>query len=621
MRHAATWMLLSCLVSTASAQSRGSAPRVMDAADLLSSLRPQERDRAAREAGIDSPSALPLYDLTIDVADDLRTFQLDETLAVTNRSPSAWGSVVLRLWANAMTPPGEPPLLDLVSLECLGRIRCRYEQPAPDAIVVHPEAPVTHGAELRVRVALRGRLRELDPARTTLLRQGVEGLGALSGGHGTGDYGLLAHSDGVASMSMFFAQLARMRGGRWEQSDASTVGDLGSDALMNVRARVRVGDGVRVVATGTEEGPRVVRGRTEHLVRAAFVRDFALVAGPRLSHLDRRVGGVTVRSWFADGHAESGRQALDAAVHSMRLFQRRFGAYPYTELDVVEAPLEGGAGGVEFSGMVTVATMFYRPVSAATWGSQGGLLAAFLGPQGERLEARRGAMLEFVTAHEVAHQWWHGIVGSDSREHPFQDEALAQYSAILYMADRYGEGRAHREAEQQVAAGYHMMRLLGRPDGPADRPVSAFSDPLTYGGIVYGKAPYLYSALRRAVGERHFFAALRDYVAEHRFRLAPPRALFDRMARGRHAPAVRAIERRWLDETHGDEDLGSPDLGRLIGAGEAADDPAVRAVLRMLGGARGQPGANSELEELLRGLGVSETGAGLMRGLLELLQD
>src|SRR5690606_8901506 len=107
------------------------------------------------------------------------------------------------------------------------------------------------------------------------------------------------------------------------------------------------------------------------------------------------------------------------------------------------------------------------------------------------LEAHRLSSLEVVTAHEVAHQWWHGLVGSDSRRHPFQDECLAQYSAMLYLEDRYGRERGEREAARHVSASYHMMRMMGRPDAAVDRPVSAFGDSLSYAGLVYGKGPYL----------------------------------------------------------------------------------------------------------------------------------
>jgi hypothetical protein len=350
---------------------------------------------------------------------------------------------------------------------------------------------------------------------------------------------------------------------------------------------------VKVAATGIVSAPRVAGARTEHVAVAGFVRDFALVVSPRLVQRERRVGDVVVRSSFVDGDAQAGEQVLDVAAHALRIFTQRFGPYPYTELDVVEAPLVGGAGGVEYSGLVTVATMFYRPAGAGPQALLGG---------GADMEAHRRSALELVTAHEVAHQWWHGLVGSDSRRHPFQDECLAQWSALLYLRERYGAARAQQEADRQVAAGYHMMRLMGREDAAVDRPVAAFGDPLSYAGLVYGKGPFVYRALRTQLGDRAFFAALQGYVREHRFRTAPPRSLFDRMATGRRAEAVRAIERRWLDEAHGDDDLGQPDLGRILGGGAAS--PELEGMFRQLfGGSMGdQGGSDAERRELLRGL-------------------
>lgn len=573
------------------------APEWYSTRELLGSLRPAERAGVVRQAGLGAADELPLYELSVDLAGDLRSFTLEETAWITNRAGRPLGELVFRVFANAVVPDGEAPRVELVSGECLDGVRCTVTASSPSAIVVRPAQPLTVGGRLRVRMQLRGRLQEIAPERNAMMAQGLESLATL-GGHGHGDYGLLAHSDGVASMSYFFPVLARMRGGRWEERDASTMGDLGNDELAHVKARIRAPDGARIVtsgmvASGVVSGPG--SGRAEHLAVAGFVRDFAMVVSPRLLTRERRVGDVLVRSSFVDGDAQAGARVLDVAASALRIFTARFGPYPYTELDVVEAPLVGGAGGVEYSGLVTVAMMFYRPAQAA------GPLAALGG--GMDLDAHRRAALELVTAHEVAHQWWHGLVGSDSRRHPYQDECLAQWSALFYLEERHGEERARQEADRQVAASYHMMRMMGRADGAVDRPVAAFGDSLSYAGLVYGKGPFVYRALRAQLGDRAFFSALSGYVREHRFRTAPPRALFDRMARGRHRDAVRAIERRWLDEAHGDADLGQPDLGRMLGGGSSPElNEALRRVLGSMGGQGGGGSGAGDADALMRQL-------------------
>ena len=47
--------------------------------------------------------------------------------------------------------------------------------------------------------------------------------------------------------------------------------------------------------------------------------------------------------------------------------------------------------------------------------------------------------LEYVTVHETAHQWWYGVVGNDQIDEPWLDEALTEYSTILYYGHRYGK--------------------------------------------------------------------------------------------------------------------------------------------------------------------------------------
>jgi hypothetical protein len=402
--------------------------------------------------------------------------------------------------------------------------------------------------------------------------------------------------------------------------DEGSLGDLGTDAMSHVRARIVVPAGMQVAATGIELASAPVRDpagrapRREVTIGAALVRDFAVLVSGELVTAERDVGGVRVRSWFLARERAAGERVLDVAASALAIFVRRFGPYPYPELDVVEAPLVGGAGGIEFSGLVTVASMFYRP-------SGMGALAPMLGGAGSSPSATSGSggledgMLEFVTAHEVAHQWWHGIVGSDSRRHPWVDESLAQYSAMLYLEDRYGTTRAQEEGERHVEMNFHAMRMMGQPDAAVDRPTSAFGAPVTYAGLVYGKGPYLYPAIRAAIGDDAFFAGLRGYVERYRYRIAPGRGPIESLATGAHASRVRALARHWLDETHGDADLGASDPGAMLGAmlpPELRDqmrDPAMRAMFEQLmramaggaggGSAEGMP----DLSSLLGGLG------------------
>src|SRR5260370_37309053 len=74
-------------------------------------------------------------------------------------------------------------------------------------------------------------------------------------------------------------------------------------------------------------------------------------------------------------------------------------------------------------------------------------------------------MFDFTCSHEVAHQWWQGLVGSDPRRAPWVDEALAQYSAVLVTEDAKGKAAADQAMSTFVALNYHGMRMAAFPTG------------------------------------------------------------------------------------------------------------------------------------------------------------
>ncbi len=602
MRRPLVWLLVGFLVLLGGGGTfigldrtvLGQTPAWYDPSTLLTNLRAEDRREVALRVGPAGAGGVTFYDLDLDLADDQRSFRMTEEIWFTNTTGQVLSDVALRIFANAV---GERPRVSVLETTCV-HARCAVRTDARHAaLTVVPEHPLPDGGQLRVRLRLEGRLTHIDPARTGMLAQTMESQQQLASGNLHGEYGLLAESDGTASFGNFYAMIADRRDGRWVLRDDSTMGDLGSGAISHFRVRIRCAPGSRVAVSGHVLREETVLGRPpRHEVEAVagMARNFAIVVARDLEVSERRVNGVVVRSWFKPADRTDGETVLGYATEALRIYERRFGPYPYTDLDVVQAPLVGGAGGVEFSGLVTVAHMFYSSGEGGL-GALGGLLGSGAG--------MREAMLEFVVAHEVAHQWWHGLVGSDARLHPFVDESLAQFSSILYMKERYGAQRAALEARRQVAANYHMMRLQGIADGSVDRPVADFGHPLAYAGLVYGKGAFVYGELEELVGRPVFYRALRRYVRDHRFGIAQPRAFFALLARGPHRRAVERLTHRWLDEAHGDEDLGSADVGALVGDWFGGGGPGIGSLVEQLMRAMGGTGSSSPSSDSSSGSG------------------
>jgi len=302
------------------------------------------------------------------------------------------------------------------------------------------------------------------------------------------------------------------------------------------------------------------------------LRGFAVVAGRALRSQERESAGVRVRAVYAPEHERTARRVLDVSAEAVRVFAARFGPLPFKSFTVAEAPLVAGMGSAEFSGLSVIASAFY---------------ADFDSPAMRRLpevvREQRASVedsLEFAAAHMAAHQWWGAAVGSDAAREPVVDEALANWSALLYYQDARGAEPARAASDEQLRGVYEVYRTFGGEDLPADRPARDYRNSFQYAAVVSAKGALMLEALRPLLGERRFFEALRGYYEKHRLRVATLDDLQGALAGGVNTQQRRLVARlfeRWLSERHGDEDIAPPNpqlasaLGISLEPGAAKD--------------------------------------------------
>jgi aminopeptidase N len=121
----------------------------------------------------------------------------------------------------------------------------------------------------------------------------------------------------------------------------------------------------------------------------------------------------------------------------------------------------------------------------------------------------------YVTAHEVAHQWWaHQVIGADARGATLLSETMAQYSALMVMEKEYGAAAMRRFLE------YELDRyLVGRSTERKRELPLAYNENQAY--IHYNKGSLVMYALRDYIGEAKMNAAIRGFLNAEKFR-GPP---------------------------------------------------------------------------------------------------
>lgn len=121
----------------------------------------------------------------------------------------------------------------------------------------------------------------------------------------------------------------------------------------------------------------------------------------------------------------------------------------------------------------------------------------------------------YVTAHEVAHQWWaHQVIGGDVQGSTMIVETMAQYSALMVMEKEYGRDKMQRFLR------YELDRYLRGRGGEliAEMPLMLVENQQY---IHYRKGSLVMYALRDYIGEEAVNRALAKFIRDHAFAEPP----------------------------------------------------------------------------------------------------
>ncbi len=122
----------------------------------------------------------------------------------------------------------------------------------------------------------------------------------------------------------------------------------------------------------------------------------------------------------------------------------------------------------------------------------------------------------YVTAHEVAHQWWaHQEISANAEGATSMVETLAQYSALMVMKHHYGPESIKKFLRRELAV-YLQGRSIERNE---ERPLYRVEP--NQGYIHYNKGSLVMYALQDYIGEEKVNQALSEFIKAYAFK-GPP---------------------------------------------------------------------------------------------------
>ena len=214
--------------------------------------------------------------------------------------------------------------------------------------------------------------------------------------------------------------------------------------------------------------------------RVQSARTFVLSASNLFKIDDTAVGSVKIRSYYFPGDENASGEVLWIATQAIGLYEAKFAPYPHLTISVVETDIPDGQ---EYDGLVFLSKNFYAKYNGTAKSD-----------------------LATIEAHELAHQWWFGLVGNDQGEEPWLDEAMAVYTEKIfyeYNYPNYGNWWWNFRSYNFPPSGYMDGSIYDYPTFTA------------YVSAVYINGAAFLDALRTRVGDDAYFAFLKDYAARY----------------------------------------------------------------------------------------------------------
>jgi hypothetical protein len=314
-------------------------------------------------------------------------------------------------------------------------------------------------------------------------------------------------SDDFYMLGQWFPKLAKLGDdGRFVSFPYRGFGEFYAD-FADYTFTLRVPKDFKIAASGECQTIGSDSQQRTERCRAERVHDVAWAAYPYFVEHVVQVGTVTLKLYGPRGYGPALARQARVLSQALPYFEERYGPYPYRSLSAIIPPREAyAASGMEYPTLFT---------SGGPWWALPGFL-----PDPQQ---------DIVSVHELAHQWFSGMLASNEEAHPFLDEGLAQWSSLDFLQAYYASPPFLSSLFSFSFGPFQVLRAAY-----AARPHSAPSSLLSaerYSASTLAHAAYVRPALvldrvaeRRGLSQ--LTAAVSRYAKAQRFRHPSPKDLY-----------------------------------------------------------------------------------------------
>ena len=455
------------------------------------------------------------YDIDVSINDTLNTLKGKELIKYHNNSPDTIKEIYIHLWANAYrnnrTPFAQQQLRvgdtkfyyaaekDRGGIDAsfsINGINQNYTNPEKgdsEIVILTLAKPIIPGASIEIESQFKVKI----PKEFSRMGNGRSWFGGK-------DY----------QITQWFPKVAMYDVNGWHPFNYLDLGEF-YDNFGDYEVSITVPSQYVVAATGVlqenekeekwltkleenfsrdrkiEAHKRHSTGKTKTLIfEQKNVHDFAWFASDNFIRRKDEVtlgSGKKVETYYYG--IFDNKMAMEALKDALKFYSIKLGDYPYDACSVVNGALSAG-GGMEYP-MITVISQ----------------------------------MTERVIVHEVGHNWFQGILGTNERRYPWMDEGVNSFFENQYfkIKDKNNSRIKNRGSKLLEYTEYDESYFVCRHQHNLNESQvpGLHSDDYTelnYGGIVYGKVALMFEYLKTDLGDSLFNTSMQNYYEQWKFK-------------------------------------------------------------------------------------------------------
>ncbi|RZT15511.1 M1 family metallopeptidase [Fictibacillus sp. BK138] len=297
-------------------------------------------------------------------------FDVMAIIQVTNKSSESWKEILFYLIPNMYTEKNKPESIPGASELKIGKITVNGAETSYDLY------KDTLKINLKSKLAPRNHAEVRVRYSFTLPEEGKR----------------FAIRNGNFYLAEWYPMLVTYRSG-WEKEEYNFFGESYHTDYSDFKVQLELpSEDYLVASTADTETYEQVKKK---LFKTSRVKEFYIAIMKETFVKKKNINGTEIRLIGNKVDESFGDQYLETAIKGFSFFEKHLGDYPYKQLDIIM-----NGDGMEYPGIVTVGT---------------------------------GAINEHVVIHEVAHQWFYGLVSNNPYHTAFVDEGLTNFATYLYF--------------------------------------------------------------------------------------------------------------------------------------------------------------------------------------------